>query len=291
MNAIVAFEAAARLGSLTLASHELYVTPGAVSRRVKLLEEALDATLFIRSNNTIELTDAGRSFLKHVTQALAILRQGAREVSGRSVRLSIRAPLTLTQRWLIPRIESFRQAYPGIDLRFQTMGAIAGERADIEIQYARSLAGAAEPEGVPFLEDRAAPICTPRFLATSKQSVAPADVLPLTLLQDTADGWSWRQWCKVAGIDYAPEGDVMVFDTDEAAIDACFSGLGVAQANLAFVSEHVQAGTLRQLTPGLEATLGVYYASIRVGSLNAQAFMRWLREQGQPSQSGSLGSA
>jgi LysR family glycine cleavage system transcriptional activator len=281
LNTLVAFEAAARLGSLTLAAAELNLTPGAVSRQVKQLEQALDAVLFGRSHNAIELTAAGRVFLSHTNAALAQVRAGMRAVSSQPAKLSIRAPLTLTQRWLIPRIDHFRRGHPGVDLRFQTISAAAGDRIDVEIKYVRDAPQKDDGNKEIFLVDRTAPVCRPELLAGGASPITPSDVLSLPVLQDTADGWSWRQWCKAAGIAYEPNGDSMVFDTDEASIDACLSGLGVAQANTAFVTAALEAGTIRHLCPSVDATLGAYYAVVHARSNVADAFVAWLKSEGE----------
>lgn len=280
LNTLVAFEAASRLGSLTLAASELNLTPGAVSRQIKLLEQSLEVTLFQRSHNAIELTDTGRAFLGHVRNALAEVRKGVREVSGQAAKLTIRAPLTLTQRWLIPRIEHYHLDHPGVDLRFRTIGSAGSDRIDIEIKYARGLPAAADAEGEVFLADNTAPICRPELLDGRALDVEPAQVLALPILQDTADGWSWRQWCKGAAIPFEPLGRSMIFDTDEASIDACLSGLGVAQANTAFVGSLLQSGNIVRLCPSVEVVLGAYYAVIHTPGRVSEAFVAWLKSQG-----------
>ncbi|MBN9217301.1 MAG: LysR family transcriptional regulator [Mesorhizobium sp.] len=281
LNTLVAFEAASRLGSLTLAASELNLTPGAVSRQIKLLEQSLDVTLFQRSHNAIELTDAGRAFLGHVKNALAEIRKGAREVSGQAAKLTIRAPLTLTQRWLIPRLEHYHHDHPGVDLRFRTIGTAGSDRIDVEIKYARGSPPATEVEGEMFLADNTAPICRPELLSRLGILTDPIQVLSLPILQDTADAWSWRQWCKGAAIPFEPLGRSMVFDTDEAAIDACLSGLGVAQANTAFVDPLLRSGSITRLCPQIEVLLGAYYAVVHTSGRVADAFVAWLKSQGR----------
>lgn len=280
LNTLVAFEAASRLGSLTLAASELNLTPGAVSRQIKLLEQSLDATLFQRSHNAIELTETGKAFLGHVRNALAEVRKGVRQVSSQAAKLTIWAPVTLTQRWLIPRIEHYHLGHPGVDLHFRTIGAAGSDRIDIEIKYARGLPQDADTEGEMFLADNTAPICRPALLDGQVAVTDPAQVLALPILQDTADAWSWRQWCKGAAIPFEPLGRSIVFDTDESSIDACLSGLGVAQANTAFVAPLLQSGNIIRLCPQVDIVLGAYYAVIHTPGRVPQAFVAWLKSQG-----------
>ncbi len=175
---------------------------------------------------------------------------------------------------------AIRCGHPGVDLRYQTISAVARERTDVEIKYIRG-APQKDDGNREILVDRTATVCRPELLADGASAITPQDVLSLPVLQDTADGWSWRQWCEAAGIAFVPNGDSMIFDTDEASIDACLSGLGVAQANTAFVTAALEAGTIRHLCPSVDATLGAYYAVIHARSNVADAFVAWLKSEGE----------
>lgn len=283
LGTLVAFESAARLGSLKLAAAELSLTPGAVSRQVKSLEQSLGARLFVRSHNAIEMTSNGRVFLAHVEGALAELRKGAREVSGRPAKLTIRAPITLTQRWLIPRLDDFRNEHPGIDLRFRTVNAPTSDGFDIEISYMRGLPKADDANGGIFLVDYTMPICKADILKSRKGRTRPEDILSFPVIQDTIDGWSWRRWCENAGIPFEPKAGTLVFDTDEAAIDACLSGLGVAQGSMAFVTDVLRSRAATLPCPSTATILGAYFAITHIPSRKADAFVAWLKAQGNQS--------
>jgi LysR family glycine cleavage system transcriptional activator len=274
LNALVVFEAAARRGSLTLAAEELHVTPGAASRQIKALEQALGVELFRRRHNAIELTEAGRGFLGHVDTALGQVRTGIQELAASRQRLTIQAPITMTQRWLIPRIESFRQAYPEIDLHIRSIHSAKGD-ADIDIRYSRG--EMAEEDGQVFLVDETIPVCSPGLLTSGETPASAEAVLKLPILLDTVDGWAWHRWCDAAGTVFRPTGGCIAFDTDEAAIDACLSGLGVAQANAAFVEPMLTQGRLLRLCPAIQAPVGRYAALVRRSSQRAGAFLAWLR--------------
>lgn len=276
LNALVVFEAAARRGSLTLAAEELHVTAGAASRQVKALEQALGVELFRRRHNAIELTEAGRGFLGHVDKALRQVRTGIQELAANRRRLTIHAPITMTHRWLIPRIESFRQRHPGVDLHIRSIHSPQGV-ADIDIRYSRG--DVVEGDGQVFLVDETIPVCSPSLLGSSAAPASAEAVLKLPLLLDTIDGWAWHRWCDAAGAAFRPMGGCIVFDTDEAAIDACLSGLGVAQANAAFVEPMLAQGRLICLCPAIRAPVGSYAAVVRRPSRMAASFLRWLAAQ------------
>jgi LysR family glycine cleavage system transcriptional activator len=273
LNALVVFEAAARRGSLTLAAEELHVTAGAASRQVKALEQALGVELFRRRHNAIELTEAGRGFLHHVDQALGQVRTGIQELAASRQRLTIQAPITMTQRWLIPRIENFRQSHPEVDLHIRSIHSAKGD-ADIDIRYSRG--ELAEEDGQIFLVDRTIPVCSPSLLTSGTVPASAEDVLKLPILLDTIDGWAWHRWCDAAGTAFRPVGGSIAFDTDEAAIDACLSGLGVAQANAAFVEPMLAQGRLLWLCPAVRAPVGSYAAVARRPGRVATSFLRWL---------------
>jgi len=120
LNALRAFEVAARHKGYTGAAEELCVTRGAISRHVKLLEEHLGVQLFKRLPKGIELTDSGRKFLPILTEAFDHIADGARRISEDKSELRILCPPTISIRWLIPRLDQFRAAHPEIRIRLTT---------------------------------------------------------------------------------------------------------------------------------------------------------------------------
>ncbi|KOF20153.1 LysR family transcriptional regulator [Ensifer adhaerens] len=276
LNTLIAFSAASRRGSLTLAAAEMHLTPGAVSRQVKQLEDALGVTLFHRSHNAITLTDAGQRFLTYVNAALAMLETGARGLNTQRSRLVIQAPITLARRWLIPRIGSFRQENPTADLVIQSLALGSLERPDLTITYRRS-ADAAEVASA-FLLDRTMAVCSPKLIAGSRGQFEASDILELPILLDTADAWSWRCWCNSAGLTFEPRGGSIAFDTDEASIDACISGLGVGQASPLFIEHELRSGQLVALTASVAPVVGAYDISKPVEFGMAGIFLDWLEK-------------
>src|ERR1700712_3762329 len=118
LNALRAFEAAARLGSFKAAAAELGVTHGAVSQQVRLLEDWLRAPLFERSNRRVTLTPAGRVYLCEVGQALDRVASATAKYGeiGTTI-LRVNAPATFSLRWLVPKIAEFQAQYPQIKVR------------------------------------------------------------------------------------------------------------------------------------------------------------------------------
>ncbi len=269
-----AFSIAARTGSLTLASRELHLTPGAISRQIKSLEDTLGVQLFHRGHNSISLTEAGRQYLAHVNAALATIDSGTRALSPDRVRLVIQAPITIARRWLIPRLGSYVRENPSVDLSIQSLALGASEVPDVTLTYSRG-----SDEGrfrSAFLLDRTVAVCSPLLVGSIAKSTTPKELLDLPILLDTADAWSWRRWCEAAEIEFAPRGGSITFDTDEASIDACLTGLGIGQASPALVERELKEGSLVMLCPNLEPIVGAYEiaGSTPTGSLSG--FDKWL---------------
>ncbi len=132
LNALKAFEAAARHGSFTRAADELRVTHGAVSRHVQMLEGWLGLPLFTRHNRRVVLTEAGVAYATEIGAALdRIALATARQVErGRPRLLHVNALATFTLRWLIPRLSGFQVANPAIEVRLTTSNVPLAQLAE-----------------------------------------------------------------------------------------------------------------------------------------------------------------
>ncbi|WP_430441217.1 LysR family transcriptional regulator [Shinella sp.] len=270
-----AFSIAARTGSLTLAARELHLTPGAISRQIKSLEEALGVQLFHRGHNAISLTDAGRQYLIHVNAALATLENGTCALLPDRVRLVIQAPITLARRWLIPRLGAYLQENPSVDLNIQSLALGASDVPDVTVSYKRGSDESRFPSA--FLLDRTVAVCSPLLIGSLAKTVTPGALLGLPILLDTADAWSWQRWCEAAGIAFQPRSGSLTFDTDEASIDACMTGLGVGQASPSLIERELRDGQLIQLCPAINPIVGAYEIAGQAPTERAAGFDRWLQ--------------
>ncbi|WP_439618189.1 LysR family transcriptional regulator [Shinella sp.] len=270
-----AFSIAARTGSLTLAARELHLTPGAISRQIKSIEDTLGVQLFHRRHNAISLTDAGRQYLIHVNAALATLENGTRALLPDRVRLVIQAPITLARRWLIPRIGAYLQENPSVDLNIQSLALGASDVPDVTISYTRGADETRFPSA--FLLDRTVAVCSPLLIGSVAKTVTPEALLDLPILLDTADAWSWRRWCEAAGIPFRPRSGSITFDTDEASIDACMTGLGIGQASPFLIERELREGQLILLRPTINPIVGAYEIAGSTPTGRAVGFNQWLQ--------------
>ena len=169
LRAIEAFEAAARLGSITAAAPELNLTPSAISHQVRALERQLGVQLFRRGNRSITLTDAGNAFAELIGGALARIEQASNSISerGYSDVLTVHCAPTFAPSWLMPRLGDFLTKHPEIDVRVHATPELAdffGTVTDVEIRYGSgdwpNLYVAA------LMEEHITPLCSPELLKT-----------------------------------------------------------------------------------------------------------------------------
>lgn len=248
LNALRAFEAAARHGGFAGAADELCVTRGAVSRHVKLLEEHLGVALFRRLPKGIELTDGGRRFLPVLTGAFEAIHQGAERIAAERTDLHIICPPTTSIRWLIPRLPQFRTQCPDIRVRLTTEFFDQDDlrSGDFDLAFGLSTYRSERPgiEVLPFLPMLIVPACAPQLLEGDVALKEPGDLAKFTLLHETASRHDWKCWLNtfnVEGVD--PEsGDV--FPNLDMAVTAAVMGAGVVMGDVLLTHHEFQTGQL-----------------------------------------------
>jgi len=247
LNALRAFEAAARHLSMSRAAEELAVTHGAVSRQVRALEAALGVRLFERLNRRIELTEAGHDLLAEAAPAFERLAAAVHRVRGAHGRrpLVVSCVATFAMRWLIPRLADFQARHPEIEVVLTAPDSpVERPRGDADLAVrvgplAEPAAGAAEP----FLEERAGPVLAPA-LAGVHRLERPSDLARVPLLHTRSRRGAWADWAKdigAAGLD-AQRG--RLFETFYFLLEAAEAGLGAAIGPLPLVREELRAGRL-----------------------------------------------
>lgn len=201
LNALRAFEAAARHLSFSRAADELNVTKAAVSHQVKALEDELGLPLFRRLNRALLLTDAGQTLHPSITEALGLMGAAVDRLhrQDRSGDLTLTTLASFAAIWLVPRIGRFRKAHPEIDVRITTSDVsidFAGSDVDLAIRY-----GAGRWPGVHverLMTEEIFPVCAPSLLEGGPPLAKPADLAHHTLLHDFALE-TWRMWLTAVG--------------------------------------------------------------------------------------------
>ena len=236
------FEAAARLASFRAAALELNVTPGAVSHAVKDLQDKLGVQLFQREGRRVSTTLEGQTLLHHVGRAFSDLQLGLDAVclSGpQSLRLHC-AP-SFAGQWLMPRLQRFFAANPGLDLRLSAdphYPAFPSEKFDADILY-----GEPRQPGltvIPLGRDRIVPLCTP---ALAKQIDSPAALRDVTLIESEHCRLRWPDWFE-ANNAAPPSPRGPRFDRSSLSIAAAVSGIGVALDSTRLAEQELADGRL-----------------------------------------------
>jgi LysR family transcriptional regulator, glycine cleavage system transcriptional activator len=259
LNALRAFEAAARHLSFTRAAEELYVTQAAVSHQVKALEAWLGTPLFRRKNRNLFLTEAGQSYAGPLGQAFdqidtATIRLGTLDTSGT---LTVSVLPSIAAKWLVPRMRGFREKYPDIDVRLSPsthLTDFSREAVDVVLRYGRGdWAGMRSDQ---FLTEDIFPVCSPDLLDGSHPLRSPADLRHHTLLHDDYFE-DWTRWLLAAGITDIDSESGPVYEDSSNLLQAAIAGEGVALGRSALAADDLAAGRLVKV---FDISLPVEYA-------------------------------
>lgn len=282
LNALRAFETAARHLSFTRAAEELHLTPAAVSQHIKNLEQRFGVKLFRRLPRGLALTDEGLALLPTLAEAfgrLAIALDTLHDARAGRPRepLSVGVVATFAVGWLMPRLADFQAAHPFVDLRLFTHNNrvdLAGEGLDFAIRF-----GDGRWHGNDALElmaPRLTPACAPRIAAQLRQ---PRDLCSQVLLRSYRAA-EWPAWFAAAGLP-SPVLRGMVFDTSLALAEVAAQGAGVALLPMALFERDLASGRLVQPFD-LAIDTGRYWLthlSSRSANPAMQAFQDWLLAQ------------
>ncbi len=252
LNALRAFEAAARLGRMTAAADELSVTPGAISRQVRQLEQHLGVPLFDGSKARPTLTPAAQALQPVLTTAFAHIANAVREISDHSQGpLDVACFSTFTVKWLIPRLFDFQTRHPGIEVRLRTTDASPDAHhlhGDLVIT-AEEVTGARDAHKQQRLfPEHLGPVLSPE-LALQMPLHQPADLADPALqalrLHTRTRRNAWAMWGAAVGVSVPPPSQaVPEFEHYYFTLEAAVRGLGIAIAPWHLVVDDVQAGRL-----------------------------------------------
>jgi len=246
MQALRAFEAAARERSLTRAAETLNVTHGAISHQIKALESDLGVRLVERSGRGIRLTDEGERFASRVRAAFAELTTAVHEITARANPRSLRVSVvpSFAARWLLPRIRNFLAAYPDVDLDVRSnIINIDFQRddSDIAIRYGHGNWPGVTAEHL--LDDWFFPVCSPNI--ANGVPARPEDLANYTLLR--LEDEPWKPWFEAAGLDWPEPTRGPIFNDSGNGLQAAAAGHGIALARTTLLAHDVRNGILVRL--------------------------------------------
>ncbi len=281
LNALRAFEAAARHMSLTKAADELHVTPGAVSHQIKSLEAQLGARLFRRTARGLAFTDTGRDYLPVVRESFDRLTAGTEALFGknRSGMLTVSVSHNFATKWLVHRLGRFNAAHPDIDLRIAAMAEhIDFTQGDVDLAVRHGDGNWPGLAVTRLIDEQTVPLCSPSLTRGKKPLRRPADLRQHALLHNPGPV-DWRHWAEAAGIGEFDTRRGPRFDQTSLAIEAAVDGLGVVLARTALAAHDIVGGRLVQpFGPALPASFAYYIVcpAPAAGRPMIKAFREWL---------------
>ena len=287
LNALRAFEAAARQGSFVGAAAELGVTPAAVSQQVKALEARMATALFRRLAHGLMLTETGARLLPTLSDAFDRVAEATTGLAARAPSGVITVTLlpALAAGWLVPRLGRFRRAYPEIDLVLRTDRRLLDfgrDDIDVAIRFGRGpFRGLAAHR---LMDEEVTPVASPRLLHGRGPIRSLADLAGEVLLHDIdahpAQWWmSWRAWFAAAGLPEGLAARGLSFSDSSVLVAAAVAAQGIALGRLPMLGEHLAAGRLVPILPDVKRAEWSYWLvapAANFARAPVRAFRDWL---------------
>ncbi len=293
LNALRAFEAAARHLSLTRAAQELHVTAGALSHQIRALEELLGVKLFERRVRSIALTPSGKLLYPGLQTGFARIAEAVAGLglAGDSRVLVISTAPGFTAKWLAPRLYRFAAAHPEIDVRVSSSFGYANFASDGVDAAVRNLPSGFAPDPALVIEKLIdltyVPVCSPRLIERHGPFAGPDAFTRVPLIHDDTlvnrpCAPTWADWFQQAGLEGADLGRGLRFNSSDHALDAAGEGAGVLLAHDLLAYDDLRTGRLIiPVQVALRTGRAYYFACPRSRSKRAdvQAFRTWMKEE------------
>jgi LysR family glycine cleavage system transcriptional activator len=281
LNALRAFEAAARHQSFKEAGEELRVTPGAISRHVSNLESFLGLRLFVRRNRRVTLTRSGQAYLRQVQDGLAQIARATAALAARagSRTLRLKLPPTFAARWLVPRLGRFHALHPRISVQITTSHDPAdyeNEDIDAAVQYGTALGPGLT--GELLFHEMLIPICRAGLVPRC----TPAELAGRALLHSLRRPDDWPRWFQHVGAAGTALQQTLVFENSTLTYQGVLDGLGVAVAQVAFVADELRSGRLECPVPVPLSGAAAYFLSYpeeHARMPRLRAFHTWIAQE------------
>lgn len=256
------FHVVARSGSMTAAARELGVTPGAISQRIRSIEEAYGARLFTRSRKGIALTKTGAAFWQEMREAFTAIEtaHAARTTGPATPLIRINAAPTYAWSSLVSDLGAFQAAHPKIRLSVETEDRLVDLRSEpVDLAIRHGLGTYPGLKSVWLCSPELIVVASPELLADIEPILSPTDCLNHTLLPDST-GKDWPLWFRAQGIDETGARYGAAFKDDFLTVQAAIKGQGVALLNDVYVREELAAGRLVRALDASWPTKFAYYA-------------------------------
>lgn len=284
LNSLKAFEAAMRHMSFTKAAEELYVTQGAISKQVKLLEEQLGVTLFKRFPKQLIATDEAKIYYTNIASALDSIDVATNLICGKKTQSNtfiIDILPSLSMYWLIPHIKDFKDKHPDLDVHIVTGNGFtidfASLNADVAIRSNDTLFPAVENERL--MGEKMLLLCSPALIDSSNFKLE--DIQSHTLLEHTGRPYTWKDWMQSVDLPYDRTKNMLTFEHFFMIIEAAVQGLGFALIPHFLAEGEIRKGRLiNPLNIEYETNYSYYllYPKQNRKLEKVRVFNNWLKE-------------
>jgi LysR family transcriptional regulator, glycine cleavage system transcriptional activator len=266
LNALKAFEAAARLLSFTKAAEELFVTQAAISHQIKTLEEFLGLKLFRRRNRSLLLTEEGQGYYQDIRAIFSAVCDATERLMARSAKgtLTVTMQPSFAIQWLVPRLIQFSQLHPDIDVRIKAVDLDDGTLID-DVDIAIYYGDGHWPEVLLYKlhSEYRIPVCSPSLLIDKKLE-SPDDLIHFSLLHDVSRQ-DWGRWLRQVGVSLPNSAQGPIFSHSAMVLQAAVLGQGVALGHSLLSRPEIQAGRLICPLPQALMNDNAYYLVMSPG--------------------------
>jgi LysR family glycine cleavage system transcriptional activator len=290
-HALRAFEAAGRHLSFARAADELGVSPAAVSQHIQQMEEFAGQPLFRRLGRRVELTDAGHAALAHVAAAMASLGEAARvmRLPLRGQRVSVSVAPSFAIKWLVPRLERFKELHPDIEVWVSAdMGLVDFAVADVDLAIRYGAGGYADAQAQMLLSESVVPICSPSLIEGPEGLKRIEDIPRFALLHDDSPDRdpscpTWPMWMMARGLDAENARKGLRLNQSSMVIEAAMAGKGIGLAKRQLAAADIASGRLVTPFDAEDTPINFAYWMVwrrgRTLSPGLKAFIDWLRDE------------
>ncbi len=302
LNALRAFEAAARLASFSKAAKELHVSHSTISHHITGLEKSLGRELFLRQNRRVILTNEAENLFRllkcsfdDISSELEVLKQNV----AKNKSLNVTVTPAFANKWLIPNLRSFREVHPDIEVRVHpSLEFIDFNQDKIDVGIRNGLGNWSGLESELLMPVHMTPLCAPSLLERFNGALNPQSLTELTLIHaDVSSGTGiqseWCEWLTKAGLDEIDCTHGLSFKDPSLALQAAIDGLGVAMGYVELAKDDLAKGKLVQPFELVVKHPWSYFIVIpedNIGDNHTTLFCDWLRQQMSNQSSTILGS-
>jgi LysR family glycine cleavage system transcriptional activator len=283
LNSINALVIAATHLSFKKAAEQLHVTPGAISRQIRRLEQHLAVSLFIRKHREVVLSQAGLDYLKIVKPALENIDSANQLLINRSKQhcLKVQTSPTFALHWLIPRLANFKLLHPDIQIEISTSSFTIEPNSDFNLYIRRDQAQFSGLKNWPFLTEYCHLVCRQDVLKKHLNLTELLKEIPLISYHTRPD--LWQQWIANAGLTATVKKQDISFENTIFAIQAALEGLGIALIPQVFLQDFLRNHALVIPFSRAPIATGCYHLLSRSAQLNPteKLFLDWLLSEGE----------